>query len=565
MLFSATQTKSVKDLAKLSLRNPEYISVHEKESEATPAGLRQLYVCAELGDKLDVVFSFIKSHLKTKTIIFFSSCKQVKFMDVAFRRMRPGVPIMALHGKQSPSKRTMIYEDFISRPAACLFATDVAARGLDFPNVDWVVQADCPEDTAAYIHRVGRTARYNRGGNALLILLPSEEKPFLKQLEERKVPIKRLGVNPMRRQSIQEKLRGLLIADTELKLLAQKAFKAYLRSVHLQTNRQVFDVKQLPFKEFAQSLGLSSTPRIKFAGKGGEAGRKKNRELKNKNYLLEQDEFGMDDKEEEKRSRKMISNPDDEDDSFSSSNEDDDDEGNDDEGGKSTTKSKKKSKWERVMTKKPLASRVKQDSGEEDDDDDDDDEILVKKKTTSVGRSDDDDEEQTMKPSTNVAPKSISALVRQKQRKLKPLKFTDDLDVKSSKMRPQVAEFDDAGEAIVDPFDKAAKDFGADETAKAQREAYVKRLTAKLKEEDVVDRELNRKRVKEKHREQKIKRKAQRKKDMEDGEEDDGGEGERVVTLGGGSDNDDNDYDDDDNDDDDDVERKAMRLIEEGL
>ena len=50
--------------------------------------------------------------------------------------------------------------DFIRRNASCMFATDIAARGLDFPNVDWVVQADAPEDNAMYIHRVGRTARY---------------------------------------------------------------------------------------------------------------------------------------------------------------------------------------------------------------------------------------------------------------------------------------------------------------------------------------------------------------------------------------------------------------------
>ena len=47
-----------------------------------------------------------------------------------------------------------------------LFATDIAARGLDFPTIDWVVQLDCPEDVAAYIHRVGRTARYVAGLHA---------------------------------------------------------------------------------------------------------------------------------------------------------------------------------------------------------------------------------------------------------------------------------------------------------------------------------------------------------------------------------------------------------------
>jgi hypothetical protein len=55
-----------------------------------------------------------------------------------------------------------------------LFATDIAARGLDFPTVDWVVQADCPEDVQTYIHRVGRTARFTHSGKAFLLLLPSE-------------------------------------------------------------------------------------------------------------------------------------------------------------------------------------------------------------------------------------------------------------------------------------------------------------------------------------------------------------------------------------------------------
>jgi len=53
-------------------------------------------------------------------------------------------------------KRMQIYYDFCERSTALMFCTDVAARGLDFPNVDWVVQMDCPEDVATYIHRVGR-------------------------------------------------------------------------------------------------------------------------------------------------------------------------------------------------------------------------------------------------------------------------------------------------------------------------------------------------------------------------------------------------------------------------
>ena len=58
--------------------------------------------------------------------------------------------------------------------AGCLLATDVAARGLDIPDVHWVVQVDMPQDPSAFVHRVGRTARLGRSGRALALLLPSE-------------------------------------------------------------------------------------------------------------------------------------------------------------------------------------------------------------------------------------------------------------------------------------------------------------------------------------------------------------------------------------------------------
>lgn len=84
LLFSATQTKSVKDLARLSLKNPRYVSVHENAEHSTPTGLEQSYVVCNLEDKVSVIWSFIKNHLKKKSIIFLSSCKQVKYMYEMF-------------------------------------------------------------------------------------------------------------------------------------------------------------------------------------------------------------------------------------------------------------------------------------------------------------------------------------------------------------------------------------------------------------------------------------------------------------------------------------------------
>ena len=145
VLFSATLSKSVKDLARLSLRKPEYIAVHEAATYQTPTRLQQHYMVVDCREKLDALWSFIKTHLKQKTIVFFSSCNQVKFAHEVFCRMRPGIVLAALHGKVKQEKRLQIFMDFCSRKEAVLFATDVAGRGLDFPEVDWVIQVDCPE------------------------------------------------------------------------------------------------------------------------------------------------------------------------------------------------------------------------------------------------------------------------------------------------------------------------------------------------------------------------------------------------------------------------------------
>ena len=271
LLFSATQTRSVRDLARLSLREPEYVAVHEHSGSSTPQGLTQSYLVCQLHQKMNLLYSFIRMHLTSKSIVFMSSCKQVRYTYECFRRLRPGVPLMALYGRQKQLKRMGTYGEFCGKKAAVLFCTDIAARGLDFPNVHWVVQLDCPEDASTYIHRVGRTARYEKDGQALLVLLPSEEPAMVQELGDRRVPIARIRVNPKQMQSIEKKLQTFCTQEREVKYLAQRSFICYLRSVHLQGNKSVFDVRALPTQQYASSLGLARQPRLRFlGGSGGE-------------------------------------------------------------------------------------------------------------------------------------------------------------------------------------------------------------------------------------------------------------------------------------------------------
>ena len=94
MLFSATQTKKVSDLARLSLRDPEYVAVHESAASATPSTLQQFYVLTPLPEKLNTLFSFIRSNLKAKIIVFMASGKQVRFVYESFRHLQPGIPLL---------------------------------------------------------------------------------------------------------------------------------------------------------------------------------------------------------------------------------------------------------------------------------------------------------------------------------------------------------------------------------------------------------------------------------------------------------------------------------------
>ncbi|XP_061351763.1 DEAD-box ATP-dependent RNA helicase 32 [Gastrolobium bilobum] len=287
LLFSATQTKSIQDLARLSLKDPEYLSVHEESVTATPTLLKQIVMIVPLDQKLDMLWSFIKTHLQSKTLVFLSSCKQVKFVFEAFKKLHPGIPLKCLHGRMKQERRMAIYSEFCEKRSV-LFSTDVAARGLDFNKaVDWVVQVDCPENVASYIHRVGRTARYKSGGKSVLFLLPSEIQ-MLEKLKAAKVPV---HFNKPRKELVQPVsglMASLLVKYPDLKHWAQRAFVTYLKSIHIQKDKEIFDVMKLPIDEYSASLGLPMTPKIRFLNQ-----KIKSKAVSTKSILVEPEDSNM--------------------------------------------------------------------------------------------------------------------------------------------------------------------------------------------------------------------------------------------------------------------------------
>ena len=262
LLFSATQTKSVQALARLSLHDPEYIAVRDsagaEEHTAMPARLQQAYmVLAGAHEKLNLLYSFIRSHLQQKLLVFLSSCKQVRLFYEVLRRLRPGTPVLFISGRMQLHARLQTYARFAAAPCACLLSTDVAARGLDFEAIDWVVQVDAPEDAATYVHRVGRTARFTRGGRALLLVCSAPEERLVEQVQAQTGRrIQRMNARAGQLQRVEERAAAMVAADPALKRLAERALATYVRHVQRVGRRRPLTELGVDAAALARSWGL---------------------------------------------------------------------------------------------------------------------------------------------------------------------------------------------------------------------------------------------------------------------------------------------------------------------
>jgi ATP-dependent RNA helicase DDX18/HAS1 len=224
MLFSATQTTKVEDLARMSLRpGPLYINVDYHKESSTVEGLEQGYVICEADRRFLLLFSFLKRYQKKKVIVFFSSCASVKYYAELLNYI--DLPVLDLHGKQKQQKRTNTFFEFRNAEKGILICTDVAARGLDIPAVDWIVQFDPPDDPRDYIHRVGRTARGANGkGRSLMFLLPNEV-GFIKFLKEARVPVVEFDFPANKLVNVQSQLEKLIGANYYLNKSAKDGYK----------------------------------------------------------------------------------------------------------------------------------------------------------------------------------------------------------------------------------------------------------------------------------------------------------------------------------------------------
>ncbi|EMY33653.1 DNA/RNA helicase [Arthrobacter crystallopoietes BAB-32] len=178
-LFSATMPTAIRRIAKKYLKDPAEISVKSKTSTGT--NIRQRYVQVMGAHKLDAMTRILETEEFDGVIAFVRT--KMATEDLADKLKARGFTAAAINGDIPQQQRERTVEALREGKIDILVATDVAARGLDVERISHVVNYDIPHDTESYVHRIGRTGRAGRTGDAILFMTP-REKYLLRAIEK---------------------------------------------------------------------------------------------------------------------------------------------------------------------------------------------------------------------------------------------------------------------------------------------------------------------------------------------------------------------------------------------
>ncbi len=178
-LFSATMPEAIRKIAKKHLHEPQHISI--KNKTVTVEKINQRYWMVSNAHKLDALTRILEAETTEGVIIFVRT--KITTVELADRLQARGYNAYALSGDIPQRQRERTIEQLKSGKLDLLIATDVAARGLDVERISHVINYDIPNETDAYVHRIGRTGRAGRTGEAILFITPREQH-LLRRIEQ---------------------------------------------------------------------------------------------------------------------------------------------------------------------------------------------------------------------------------------------------------------------------------------------------------------------------------------------------------------------------------------------
>jgi ATP-independent RNA helicase DbpA len=170
LFFSATLPQEIKSLSKKILRKPQDISI---DTGHDPKVINQQFFFCSPKEKIQGVVSLLFTHQPESTIIFCNTKDSCRRLSAELNKL--GLHSLAIQGDLEQKERTEALIRFSNRSSTILVATDVAARGLDIPDLSLVINYDLPFETETYIHRIGRTGRAGKTGLAISLMQKKEQ------------------------------------------------------------------------------------------------------------------------------------------------------------------------------------------------------------------------------------------------------------------------------------------------------------------------------------------------------------------------------------------------------
>jgi superfamily II DNA/RNA helicase len=186
LLFSATMTQDVTRLASRHLKEPVMIKAETYVDEKL---LKQVYYNVQSSDKFSMLVHLLKTGKEGLKLVFCATRHEV---DIVTENLRmQGINVMAIHGGLTQNNRMRALDSLREEKIDVLVATDVAARGLDIKNVEYVFNYDVPKTAIEYLHRIGRTARAGESGIAVSILCEPDYENFRRILRDKPLDIQK--------------------------------------------------------------------------------------------------------------------------------------------------------------------------------------------------------------------------------------------------------------------------------------------------------------------------------------------------------------------------------------
>ena len=208
-----------------------------------------------------------------KSIVYLSTCAAVDYFQHVLPSLLPlrdgeSFSLIPLHGKHPPNVRQKNFTRFTNAVTpSILLTTDVAARGLDIPQVDLVIQIDPPSDPKVFLHRCGRAGRAGRKGLSVIFIQPGREEDYLTFLEVRKTPVALLATPQIlmtedEADSASDKIRKVVLTDRAMHDKAQRGFVSWVRAYSKHQASSIFRVADIDWEDAGRAWGLLKLPKM---------------------------------------------------------------------------------------------------------------------------------------------------------------------------------------------------------------------------------------------------------------------------------------------------------------